>query len=433
MKEKNKLEEIKDKIKRGTAVLTASAILTTQGMLKANGFKKNVENPYAAPAYYDIDLPKSVLKSVSEYLNVSAPDINREDILKIKELVIDDNDITNLDFIINFTNLESLTISGIHITNIDALKDMRIKSLIINYTSISNDDLSNLPGTLEELTICDCPLISDCSIVSEILPNLKLLELNCLASLKSMDFIKNMKLNSLYVNQLGIIDEELVPYLNDNNIFNNITKSDIEMSKQLDYILQQIVNDDMTEQEKIKAVTLYVIKNIQYDLNFTNQSNLEPLKTALDGSGVCLSYSYLMSALLSKLNIESYQIYNDTHAWTLVEKNNKYYYIDSTNLIQNFPFLEKLFEKCGIGLYYMQDPNSTWLSSMDSANSGNVSLDDELFNKIIRGEGDKNIFERYFSNGYLDIVYLASLLTVINVLSLYGYKKQKRKKLENIL
>ena len=58
MKEKNKLEEIKDKIKRGTAVVTASAVLTAPGMLKANGFKRNIENPYAAPVYFDIDLPK---------------------------------------------------------------------------------------------------------------------------------------------------------------------------------------------------------------------------------------------------------------------------------------------------------------------------------------------------------------------------------------
>ena len=427
-----KLYEIKDKIKRGTAIFAASAMLTTPGMLKVKGFfNKNEENPYSSPAYCDIELPKSVLKSVAEYLGKSAPDINRLDILEIKNLVVEDNGINNLDFVINFTNLETLTISGMHITDISALKYLKLKNLIINYTSINNEDLKNLPNSLEELTICDCPFISDCSILPNIVPKLKLLELNCLASLRSLEFIKDMNISSFYVNQLGIVDNNLLEYLLLNNINNNITQEDLDYCTKLDNIINSIIYNGMSEKEKIQAVTLYVIKNIEFELSRKRESNIYPLSTALEGSGVCTAYSYLMSSLLSKLDMESYQICNDTHAWTLIQKDNKYYYIDSTNLTQNFSFLEDLFEKYGIGLYYMQDPNSSIFSYMDRASGGNVALDDEMFNKILRGEKNKNLVEKYFSNGYLDIVYIAALFTAINVLSAYSYKKQKRKKLDN--
>lgn len=108
----------------------------------------------------------------------------------------------------------------------------------------------------------------------------------------------------------------------------------------LNYIVDEKINDLITEElssvEKIKAIHDYIINNTQYDslktenINDTTYKSNTAYGVLIQGYGICSGYSDAMAIFLNKLEIPNYKISNDTHIWNLVYINGLWRHLDTT-------------------------------------------------------------------------------------------------------
>lgn len=104
----------------------------------------------------------------------------------------------------------------------------------------------------------------------------------------------------------------------------------------VDNIMKDEIRDNMTTNDKIKAIHDYVINNTKYDTLKTDniKDDTYMSNTAygvfVEGYGICSGYSDAISILLNKLNIENYKISNDNHIWNLIYINGVWAHLDAT-------------------------------------------------------------------------------------------------------
>lgn len=161
-------------------------------------------------------------------------------------------------------------------------------------------------------------------------------------------------------------------------------------------------------EERIKAICKYVVGSIEYDITLSTASNKQPLEYALNNEGVCISYAYLTTSLLSEAGITSYLVTSSNHAWNLVELNGEYYYIDTTNIDSAF-ISRLLFNITGISPFYMSNPNKNYelIASARNVELEEVNIPDELKRDIIALEDEKKLMEKYGSTvGAITIISL---------------------------
>ena len=109
-----------------------------------------------------------------------------------------------------------------------------------------------------------------------------------------------------------------------------------DLNTKIDQIIKEIINDNMTPQDKIKAVHDYVINTTRYDRNKINNlqdTTYESNKATgvlNEHMGICSGYADTMALFLDKLNIINYKISSDTHVWNLVKLDDKWYHLDAT-------------------------------------------------------------------------------------------------------
>ncbi len=99
----------------------------------------------------------------------------------------------------------------------------------------------------------------------------------------------------------------------------------------------KIINDKMTDSEKIKAAHDFIINNSTYDKtwketkseNRIHKSNIAygPL---IEKIGLCGGYTDAMELFLEKMGIKSYKIASDNHIWNYVYINNSWKHLDLT-------------------------------------------------------------------------------------------------------
>ena len=112
------------------------------------------------------------------------------------------------------------------------------------------------------------------------------------------------------------------------------------LSAKVDEIYNNIINDNMSNRDKIKAVHDYIINNTVYDeekaleiekgiVNNYNLSNnaYGPLIT---GKAICSGYTDAMALFLDKMGITNYKISSERHTWNLVKLDDKWYHLDLT-------------------------------------------------------------------------------------------------------
>lgn len=291
------------------------------------------------------------------------------------------------------------------------LSSSKAKSIGLNFSAFDNDFVNYLPDTVEELVLDGCRYISNLDELPNRCPNIACLSLRAIPTLSDLSFIYRMpNLKVLYISDSAYVTEELLDYLKDNGITTNLDEKDIKNAKIVDGIIAEIIKPGMTDREKIQAVCLYVLNNVEYDISQTIESNSTPLSCVLeDGKGVCASYAYLTSVLLSKAGVQSYDITNSSHAWNAVKLEDKYYYIDTTNM-DNSKFYNFLLETLNISKYYMIDTNATFISSMTSPDNKKTIMPLSLIEDIQKGRNDKDVFEKYGGVASNIIAALAGLL-----------------------
>ncbi len=115
--------------------------------------------------------------------------------------------------------------------------------------------------------------------------------------------------------------------------------SDEEITE-INYVVEnkvnELINDTMSSEDKIKTIHDYVINTTEYDTLKTKNINDETYKSntaygvLIQGYGICSGYSDAISIFLNKLGIKNYKISNDTHIWNLIYLNGVWVHLDAT-------------------------------------------------------------------------------------------------------
>jgi len=115
----------------------------------------------------------------------------------------------------------------------------------------------------------------------------------------------------------------------------NYSDDDIErIMLKVREIITEVITDDMTDREKIKAIHDYIIDNTSYDQEFLKGDSPYHSSTAIgplfEGKGICSGYTDLMAIFLNELNMNNYRISSDDHVWNLVEIAGDWLHLDLT-------------------------------------------------------------------------------------------------------
>ena len=89
-----------------------------------------------------------------------------------------------------------------------------------------------------------------------------------------------------------------------------------------------LINDDMTDFEKVMTVHNYMVLEYEYDHTYSNYD----ITIMLTKTGVCQAYSYAFKHLMNVLNIPCLFVPSETmdHGWNLVNLDGSWYHIDLT-------------------------------------------------------------------------------------------------------
>lgn len=326
---------------------------------------------------YEVKVDNAIENTVIQYqdtiINSSVPDslvavgnlgYGNNYVFKNRILYDEDNNVVDLT-----GDSRTLYFNGANIDK-ESLELMNLnksctEAVILSSSSITDDCIKYLPSTVRCLSLKRCNFLTDLSELPNYCPNIEVLYLNN-TNLNTLDFIYELpKLKKLEASETLCVTEELLDYLHENDIVTDITDEDIRLQEKLENIKNSIITEDMSEEERIQAICLYVLNNLEYDIDLSIQSNENPITLAcLEGKGVCVSYAHLLDALLSISGIESYRIDNMSHAWNLVKLGERYYYIDPTTMDGDSKLYNFLLTKFNIDKGYMFDPT---LSNMDGS------------------------------------------------------------------
>lgn len=119
-------------------------------------------------------------------------------------------------------------------------------------------------------------------------------------------------------------------------------KQQIEaINRKIDLIIKDIINDNMSDEEKIKAIHDYIINNTKYDEERANivksgtyDTLLHSSNTAygalFNGKAICGGYTDTMALFLDKLGFKNYKISTNSHIWNVVYINGTWKHLDLT-------------------------------------------------------------------------------------------------------
>lgn len=115
-------------------------------------------------------------------------------------------------------------------------------------------------------------------------------------------------------------------------------EQELELTNQIQSLLDQWDLYDATDYEKICAIYDYICNHISYDFDHLNQGvGYLPMFTAyaamMDGTAVCQGYASLLYRLALTLGVDARLIGGDSggpHAWNIVRIGSAYYNVDAT-------------------------------------------------------------------------------------------------------
>ncbi|MCI5552287.1 MAG: hypothetical protein MR388_00415 [Tenericutes bacterium] len=120
------------------------------------------------------------------------------------------------------------------------------------------------------------------------------------------------------------------------------SKKQIELIDQkIDEIISEIITDNMSDREKIKAVHDYIINHTRYDeehanaiKNGLNEDTPSASNTAygvlFNGKAICSGYTDAMALFLDKLGFKNYKIFSPKHTWNCVFVDGSWRHLDLT-------------------------------------------------------------------------------------------------------
>lgn len=122
--------------------------------------------------------------------------------------------------------------------------------------------------------------------------------------------------------------EVQVTYLYDND---KIKKINLKVKE----LIASLIDDTMSEREKIKAIHDYIVQNTKYDsnrsdYNVVNYESNTAYGLLFENYAICSGYSDTMQLFLNKLNIPNIKIASENHIWNLVYIEDSWLHLDLT-------------------------------------------------------------------------------------------------------
>ena len=115
----------------------------------------------------------------------------------------------------------------------------------------------------------------------------------------------------------------------------NVTKlysdNDIDkINKGVDELLNKLVTNDMSDDDKLLAIHDYIINNTRYDVNKSNDASYTALGPLFNGTAVCSGYADLMAIFATRLGLKNYKVASNTHVWNAIYVNGEWLNLDLT-------------------------------------------------------------------------------------------------------
>lgn len=120
------------------------------------------------------------------------------------------------------------------------------------------------------------------------------------------------------------------------SIKKSYSETDIKLTQEaVKNIENELFNSNLSTEDQIRKIHDYIIDNVKYDSNRTDNNVIEyksdiaygPL---IEGYGICGGYSDAMEILLNDLGIKSYKVSSEQHVWNAVNLYNNWYHLDLT-------------------------------------------------------------------------------------------------------
>ena len=310
-----------------------------------------------------------------ETLIITNPDLYRLDkeIIEInsktlKNLIIDGTYYKQADHF-NFTGCPNLEVLSIMLdsqeTNLDGIKGLnKLKQLSFGLTSskynveelILKDfqeriDLISTPFPTDDASLAcvESGYISDISAIKG--SNIEILNvsfLTCVSSDMLLETIKELpnlkEIVGFEVNNAGMCSDELIEYCEKNKIKHPFTEKSLEIKHKLQEIVSEVITEDMNEEDKIKALSEYIVSHMEYDHDLPNvkyRYSSEKIRkgwgeclyySVMEESGVCQGYTMYAQNLFIEAGIKTFKINGVDHTWNLIQIDDDYYIVDLTNV-----------------------------------------------------------------------------------------------------
>ena len=222
------------------------------------------------------------------------------------------------------------------------------------------------------------------------------------------------------INQVAMFSEELVEYCNEAGIEHPFTEKTLELKNYIRNIIDSIITPEMSDLDKIREISKYVMENMEYDYEVVEKSDSELtpediintwgeniLYNFFHGKGVCEGYTEVAQNLMLEAGVDVFNCNIPSHTYNLVKVGETYYEIDLTNLdwyielmgysYDNYPFdINSKYYMEPVGKYYINEAYYMEPEGSQKQREKGISriLDIDAF---IKSNSTKNI-ESFYSN-----------------------------------
>ena len=257
--------------------------------------------------------------------------------------IVGDSQETNLNGLKGLTNLKQLAFGlptcQFYDTNKLIYKDFQERIDMVSEPFPSNDyGLTRGPNCI----------ISDISAING--SNMEVLNISFLGSVSSESLLETVQslpnlreIVGFEVNNAGMCSDELLKYCEEQGIKHPFTQKSLEVKHKLEEIVSEVTTENMSEEEKIKALSEYVVIHMEYDFSLpdnTAESYEKIVKgwgeclyySVIEGTGVCQGYTTYAQNLFNEAGITSFRTEGLDHTWNLVQIDDQYYFVDLTNV-----------------------------------------------------------------------------------------------------
>ena len=299
---------------------------------------------------FNLDIPS--LKTLSVMFESLQP-LNGFDLNKCENLenlsIGNGFQTTSLKGIGNCENIKQLgfgSLPGDKTDSLDIVKNDFNEINLLDVYNTSNE--ANTSAYARENFISDITAIKESQ-----LETINISALRYVTSEQLLDVVKSLpnlkKIIGTEISNAPMCSEELISYCKEHKIEQPFTEKSLEIKNKIRNIVNSIIKPEMTDQEKIKFLSIFIMENLEYDHEISEKETKdltdkeiknywgESLEYSLNnGKAICEGYAREATALFleAKLNVFDIplKVGEEGHVINIVEVDGEYYEIDLTNL-----------------------------------------------------------------------------------------------------